>query len=125
MREIKFRGMDIHGDWHYGLICKIKGHTYISNSFGMPKAYDVRPETVGQYIGIKDNNCKEIYEGDIVQYFRLTKAVGTIIYNNEEDGGGGFMPQFLNDEGHIWYEKERWYNLEVIGSISKNPELLE
>ena len=75
MREIKFRGMDIKGNWYYGLLSKVpqKYHTqsipagvYISNAAGKPFAYRVRPETVGQYIELEDKRTKQAYEGDIV-----------------------------------------------------------
>jgi len=57
--------MDIKGKWYYGLVCKptagkFKGKTFISNSVGIPMAYEVRPETVGQFTGYKDRQGKEI-----------------------------------------------------------------
>ena len=61
-REIKFKGMGINGDWYYGdlSVLKIDGvvkaETYISNIVGMPFVCCVRPETVGQYTGLKDKN---------------------------------------------------------------------
>lgn len=140
MREIKFRGKRIdNGEWVYGSLiqCDITGKRYIlpmgsdaneSDKVGhegclMLFTFEVIPETVGQFTGLKDKNGKEIYEGDICNC-REYECFGKVEWNNEEAGfyfcvvmeGGGFEEEHLYD-----YVDE----LEVIGNIYENPELLE
>ena len=109
-REFKFRGMDVKGKWHYGLLAHKEGSWYISNSFGNAYAFDVRPETVGQSTGSKDKNGKESYEGDIVNDDGVVVFAGCrffITYSN------GIYEDLFSDMD------------EVTGNIYENPELLE
>ncbi len=130
-REIKFRGMDLKGNWYYGNVSVLpdKVHdvaagTYISNIAGCPFAYAVRPETVGQYIGRKAKG-KEVYEGDIVNVSMAYKGEtlphrGGIVYNNTF---GAFATKNLG--GVTLLSNHCLHTIEVIGNIHENPELLK
>ena len=73
MRDIIFRGLTLSGEWVHGYLHVIKkthGNinegSFISNGFGAPFAYKVRPETASQYIGLKDLFGTKIYDKDIL-----------------------------------------------------------
>lgn len=88
MRQIKFRGQDALGRWHYGAL--VNGYAddgsvvaYIAT--GLPVGTDdfeyfsvpliiVRPDTVGQKSSWLDINDRPVYEGDVVE---LTMPDGT------------------------------------------------
>lgn len=81
MREIKFRGKRAdNGQWIEGdlvqtkpgpdgvCICWIKERTNLGlGALSTPTSsfHEVRPETVGQYIGVEDVSGREIFEGNI------------------------------------------------------------
>ena len=141
MREILFRGKRTdNGDWVEGFIVSSRENTY-PNGFEMINvdginydeldnyipdfiSYAVDPSTVCQYTGLKDKNGKRIFEGDIAKV--LQGKDKDIAYVGFENGAFMLYPKTGNIyERTLW---EYWYNdwdVEVIGNITDNPELLE
>lgn len=85
MREIKFRGKDKENNsqWRCGSLVQYPNGNCVIVEFdndGNELSYEVQPETVGQYTGLKDDHDKEIYEGDIVS---ILSWKGVVVYNNK------------------------------------------
>jgi uncharacterized phage protein (TIGR01671 family) len=135
MDRFKFRGMTLCGEWVYGNLAvinkKIKhcGMTiesgfYISNKVGMPFAYPVRPETIGQSTGLKDKNGKLIYEGDIFK--------AEVINSFDEDE---YLYKIIRGQvswfdiegcfAFARYQPSDLFEIEIIGNIHQNKELLD
>lgn len=130
MREILFRGKRTEdGEWIEGnyaysntenkhfIICnsEMQSFTYPENCLFAIDCYEIIPETVERYTGLTDKNGIKIFEGDIVK--------GTFL---------GFPIPIEDDVFSIcWQEDVAGYkanyfeNVEVIGNIYDNPELLE
>ena len=142
MREILFRGKRLQGgNWVEGYFFKSDINkreresgkatlifTPDCDTFIMvPECHNsfmVVSDTVGQYTGLKDKNGKRIFEGDIAKV--LQGKDKDIAYVGFENGAFMLYPKTGNIyERTLW---SYWYNdwdVEVIGNITDNPELLE
>lgn len=129
MRQIGFRGKSIANEWHYGLLAQSAGMLgqpdegiYISNTVGAPYAYQVVPESIGEYIGKADKNNSKIYEGDILkdEYDRIMLV---------EWHNFGFCFKAITETNFGWAcNISQWFEggtpPEIIGNRYDNPELL-
>ena len=133
MREILFRGKRLdNGKRAEGFIVASRENTY-PNGFEMITvdginydeldnyipdftSYAVDPSTIGQCTGLHDKNGKRIFEGDIVRDAE-TSEVGKIFFDK-------CTAMFVIGFENTIADFNASYNLEVIGNIYDNPELL-
>ena len=136
MREILFHGKRAdNGEWVEGdllqikyynkpiIECKIMPQTPVSS------AYPVLPETVGQFTGLTDRNGKRIFEGDICKFKRFNDVhIGKVVFNVTTASFIMWYQPIVGAYGEKATQKMLLSvcdNIEVVGNIHDNPELME
>lgn len=135
-RELPKEDWWVEGSYHhqtdyYGDRCDkhyiIDGTTTDMEGYG--EHYEIDPETLCQYTGLKDKNGKRIWENDIVRCNRREKeAKYKVVWDKtyadfriEKLNGLGIMPICIEEGNAPVFGR----HYECIGNTFDNPELLK
>lgn len=138
MKEIKFRGKSlITKEWIVGSLVKVVNENYIVCFDEMEldghhiRYTSDRPvftdqNTIGQFTGLYDKRSKEVYEHDILRVFDGERYFNvTVVWS---DKAMAFMCCFCDNNLSplSWFSNilSKGYEIEVIGNIYDNKELL-
>ena len=123
MREIKFRVFLKSNRLMYDVLTVdiIDSKVLIENKEKQLKGYVKYSEIeLMQYTGLKDKNRENIYEGDILNSLNSKRIV---VFNEDTCS---FMLKDIKLRNELFsLNKEKCTDLEVIGNIHENPELLK
>lgn len=127
MREILFRGKDKNiGKWVTGNLYQNQDQCFIMAN---NRNNEVIPETVGQYTGNTDKKRVKIFEGDIAKFKRFENTyIGKIVFNPETAGFEFWWNVKVGAYGEMATRRANMSvcdDIEIIGNIHDNPELLE
>ena len=135
-REILFRGKSYYNEWVYGDL------RHSSTGYGIAAIEQlfanirVKPDTIGQYTGLKDCNGNKIFEGDIFKTPR--GSIGEVVFGRAEeecthrehrrkitDVYTTYGWVFKRADGFTIAIDDEILQGELIGNVTDTPELLK
>ena len=122
MREILFRGK-FGNEWKYGFLSIEPKGLVIKEPYKNESSnvWHIDADTVGQYTGLTDKNGTKIFEGDIVKY---GDTVHNVVFEQRNGTAYfGLVYSTLETLSFGYYQDLK--QIEVIGNIHDNPELLK
>lgn len=125
MREILFKAKrKDDGEWVEGYYMprpnnpgKLRNYIVVVSQ---EKWYEIVPETLCQYTGIKDKNSQKIWENDIIKHER-SDTTGAVKWFKEDYVGWCVDDVQINEQQ---FTEEMWNECDVIGNIFDDPELI-
>jgi uncharacterized phage protein (TIGR01671 family) len=118
-REIKFRAWSTK--YNRFLDCETSQFQHYIHGYSNPVDRNLNHKTITiqQFTGLLDENGKEIYEGDILQYtLSNSEFIGVVEWQNY----GWVIQDFEYDSADTICGA---YKASIIGNIFENPELLK
>ncbi len=135
MREIKFRAYDkkkkkwlvgydvgnLGGFSLFGEVMLLGEWSHILDTYLMSRDdHDHEDLVVMQYTGLKDKNGKEIYEGDLLGIQHKNDYEIAAVHWGEAEWLAGVLALNAN----LFMDGKAHCDLEIIGNIYENPDLL-
>ena len=132
MRQILFKAKTIDSKiWVEGDLVQrtdsdgSKHYLIENNDFNDYRSYEVIPESVGQFTGLLDKNGNKIFELDVVKIYQPHSKT----YHSHIVKWDNLWSCFgLFENNNKWCKEYDWVKIkeiEIIGNIYDNPELLQ
>ena len=108
-----------NGEFIEGLLTIMWGQFHIINPDDENTAYPIDESTIGQCTGLKDKHGKLIFENDIVRCGKNCTVTWCDTFASWRLNTSGWM------YSHFFGEACKAEDVEIVGNIFDNPELLE